>query len=146
MLIVKLTLKGQCHEIFDLCFFHQSTPHRALTHSLKPFRIWLRIRRNNRHYSSFSGVNDTAETLDLILIAVSAVSMTPLKPIQWCQWHRRNRFSGINDTAETTMIVKWKYHRDFSHNFFAVSAVSMTPRKQQWGSGLKFQRFQWHSW
>jgi hypothetical protein len=41
-------------------FFHQSTPPRA--HMLKPFRIWLRIRRNNRHYSSFSGVNDTAET------------------------------------------------------------------------------------
>jgi hypothetical protein len=28
--------------------FHQSTPPRALIHWLKPFRIWLRIRRDNR--------------------------------------------------------------------------------------------------
>jgi hypothetical protein len=39
---------------------------------LKPFRIWLRISRNNQHYLSFSSVNDSAET-------ASAVSMTPLK-------------------------------------------------------------------
>jgi hypothetical protein len=44
-------LKGQLHEIFDLWFFHQSTPPRALTHRLKPFRIWLRIRRANRFES-----------------------------------------------------------------------------------------------
>jgi hypothetical protein len=54
-------------------FFHQSTPPRALTHRLRPFRIWFRIRRNNRHYSSFRDAMDTTEI-------VSAVSMTPLKP------------------------------------------------------------------
>jgi hypothetical protein len=43
-------------------FFHQSTPHRALIHGLRPFRIWARIRRENRQYSNFSGVNDPAET------------------------------------------------------------------------------------
>jgi hypothetical protein len=55
-------LKGTVSRDFrPLVFFHQSTPSRALSHRLNPFRIWLRIRRNNRHYSSFSGVNDTAE-------------------------------------------------------------------------------------
>jgi hypothetical protein len=187
-------LKGQCHEIFNLWFFHQSTPPRALTHRLKPFCIWLRIRQENRHYSSFLGVNDTvetisavsmtplkpfhrcqwhrwnrfsgvidtAETLDLILIAVSAVSLTPLKPFQWCHWYRGNRFSGVIDTAETTMILKFKIALGFQPQnlFFAefkrcqwhrwnnfrgvndtaetVSAVSMTPWKQLWGSDLKF--------
>jgi hypothetical protein len=58
-------------------FFHQSTPPKSLTHGLKPFRIWLHIRRENRHYSSFSGVNYTAET-------VPAVSMTPLKSFPLC--------------------------------------------------------------
>jgi hypothetical protein len=29
-------------------FFHQSTPPRALIHGLKPFRIWLRNRREIR--------------------------------------------------------------------------------------------------
>jgi hypothetical protein len=53
----------------SVCFSSNNPPPRALTHGLKPFRIWLRIRRENRHHSSFSGVNDTAETLDLILIA-----------------------------------------------------------------------------
>jgi hypothetical protein len=44
----KCTLNGQCHEIFDPHFFHQSTPPRVLIHGLKPFRIRLRIRRENR--------------------------------------------------------------------------------------------------
>jgi hypothetical protein len=32
-------LKGQCHEIFDPQFFHQSIPLGHLIHGLKPFRI-----------------------------------------------------------------------------------------------------------
>jgi hypothetical protein len=45
-------LKGQLHEIFDpQFFFHQSTPPRALIHGLKPFRIWFRMRRDNRFES-----------------------------------------------------------------------------------------------
>jgi hypothetical protein len=44
-----LPLKGQCHEIFDPRFFcHQTIPPRALIQGLKLFRIWLRIRRENR--------------------------------------------------------------------------------------------------
>jgi hypothetical protein len=100
-------------------FFHQTIPPGPLIYGLKPFRIWLRICRDNQYYSSFSGVIDTAETLDLILISVSAVSMTPLKP-PW-SWNL-------------------KYHRDFNHKFFVcgwnpaetVSAVSMTPPKSIW--------------
>jgi hypothetical protein len=41
-------LKGQCQEIFDPRFFHQTIPPRALIHGLKPIRKWLRIRRENR--------------------------------------------------------------------------------------------------
>jgi hypothetical protein len=36
-------LKGPWHEIFDLCFFHKSTPPKPRIHGLKPFWIWLRI-------------------------------------------------------------------------------------------------------
>jgi hypothetical protein len=32
-------LKGQCHEVFDPRFFHQTIPPRGLIHGLKPFRI-----------------------------------------------------------------------------------------------------------
>jgi hypothetical protein len=30
-------LKGQCQEVFDLRFFHQTIPPRPLIHGLKPF-------------------------------------------------------------------------------------------------------------
>jgi hypothetical protein len=45
-------------------FFHQTTPILPLTHGLKPFCIWLRIRRDIRLWNQFfvaSGVNDTAD-------------------------------------------------------------------------------------
>jgi hypothetical protein len=58
----RLWLKGQLHVIFDPQFFHQSTP---LIHVVKPFRIWICIRRDNRFESrqnGFNGTNDHAET------------------------------------------------------------------------------------
>jgi hypothetical protein len=55
-------LRGQLHEIFDPRFFHQSTSPGALIHGLRQFRIWPRIRRENRQNSNrFSFVIDTAE-------------------------------------------------------------------------------------
>jgi hypothetical protein len=46
---VMSSIKGTvARDIRPLVFFHRSTPPRALTHGLKPFRIWLRIRRDNR--------------------------------------------------------------------------------------------------
>jgi hypothetical protein len=48
-----LFLKGQCHDIFDPRFFFKSiNPPRTLIHVLKPFRIWLRIRRDIRFGNS----------------------------------------------------------------------------------------------
>jgi hypothetical protein len=43
----KINLKEQWQEIFDPRFFSLSTPHRSLINRLKPFRIRLRIRRDN---------------------------------------------------------------------------------------------------
>jgi hypothetical protein len=88
-------IKGTVSRDFrPLVFFHQSTPPRALTHRLQPFRIWLRIRRKKstlfefqrcqwQRWNHFRGVNDSAET-------VSAVSMTSPKQFQRYQWHRWN--------------------------------------------------------
>jgi hypothetical protein len=43
------SLMGQLHRDFrPSVFFHQSIPPRAPIHGLKPFRIWLRTRRDNR--------------------------------------------------------------------------------------------------
>jgi hypothetical protein len=42
-------LKGPWHEIFDLWFFSSNnSPYRPLGHGLKPFSIWIIIRRTNR--------------------------------------------------------------------------------------------------
>jgi hypothetical protein len=56
-------LKGQCHEILEPGFFHQTIPPRSLIHGRKQFRIRLRVRRENR--------DSRLKNSD------SAVSMTP---------------------------------------------------------------------
>jgi hypothetical protein len=67
-------------------FFHQTIPHRALIQGLKPFRIWIRIRRENRlcnrlprhdrdRRSCFSGLIETAEAF-----------FTPRKPSRNEYW------------------------------------------------------------
>jgi hypothetical protein len=83
-------LKGQCHEIFDLWFFHQTIPP-----GLKHFLIWLWIWEVIRQSQCTSGVIDTAG-------AASVVPMSPLVPPQRCQWHRWCCLSGVNDTAGPT--------------------------------------------
>jgi hypothetical protein len=41
---IKMAVQGTLSRDFrPLVFFHQSTPPRAVTHGLKPFRIWLCI-------------------------------------------------------------------------------------------------------
>jgi hypothetical protein len=44
-------LKGQLHEIFDHRIFSSINPIRSRINKLKPFRIWLRIRRDIRRQS-----------------------------------------------------------------------------------------------
>jgi hypothetical protein len=74
------SLKRQLREIFDPCFFSSNNPPRALIHGLKPFRIWLRIRRENRLYSNFSSVIDNAETISAVSLTPPAkINVTPLK-------------------------------------------------------------------
>jgi hypothetical protein len=41
-------IKGLCYEIFHLKFFHQTTLSELLIHGLKPFRLWIRVRRDIR--------------------------------------------------------------------------------------------------
>jgi hypothetical protein len=89
------------------------SPPRALIHGLKPFRKWLRIRRENRLYSNVSGVIDTAET-------ISAMSLTPL-----------NRF----DTAEISNIGKYPHtmHVLEAEKSWGLDRRSMTPLKPIYG-------------
>jgi hypothetical protein len=71
-------LKGRVARDFrHSVFFHQSSPPKDLIQGLKPYCIWLRIRRENRLYSNFIGVIDIAEM-------ISAVSLILLKQFPWC--------------------------------------------------------------
>jgi hypothetical protein len=93
---------------------------------LKPFQ-WYQWHRWNHHDSEMKNIIGISTTTNFFC-QISAVSLTPLKLFQRCHWYCWNDFRGVNDIAET------------------VSVVSMTPRKQLWGSGLKFQRCQWQRW
>jgi hypothetical protein len=59
-------LKGQCPEIFDPRGFHQTISPRALIDGLKPFRMWLRIRRDNRLQSSDSAGSVSVFSMSLL--------------------------------------------------------------------------------
>jgi hypothetical protein len=87
-----ISLMGQCQEIFDPRFFHQTIPFRTVIHGLKPFRIWIRIRRENR--------DNRLKKSD------SAVSMTPRDQIRRCQWYR-----GVIEAAGSDSL----WHRGIIH-------------------------------
>jgi hypothetical protein len=58
-------LKGQCHEIFDPRFFHQTIPPRALIHGLSRFAygfVFAEKIDSEIAKIGFRGLNETAET------------------------------------------------------------------------------------
>jgi hypothetical protein len=85
-------------------FFHQSTPYRSLINRLKPLRMWVHIRRDNRFESR-------------------------LNRFQRCQWHRWNSAKKI---LWLKSLWYFKFHDPggFSGVNETISAVSMTPRKR----------------
>jgi hypothetical protein len=78
-------LKGQCLDIFDLCFFHQTIPSGPLINGLKPFRIWLRICEVIRQSRCLNGVIDTTEAWNLEFERL----WPPLKRISIKKLHRK---------------------------------------------------------
>jgi hypothetical protein len=53
------SLKGQCHEIFDLRFFHESVSPKHLSIPLVPFQIFLKNRGDIHSSRCTTGVIDT---------------------------------------------------------------------------------------
>ncbi len=56
---VSVDLKGQCHEIFDFCFFYESVSPKHLSIPVRPFQIFSKIRGDIRGSRFTTGVNDT---------------------------------------------------------------------------------------
>jgi hypothetical protein len=52
-------LKGQCHEIFCIWFFHESVSPKPLSIPLGPFRIFSKIRGDIRSSRLTTAINDT---------------------------------------------------------------------------------------
>jgi hypothetical protein len=71
--------------------FHQTIPSRALIHRLKPFRRWLRIRRDSRNNRLQRGLNETAGS-------VFMVSMSPRDQFPPFQGDR-DEYEAIFETA-----------------------------------------------
>jgi hypothetical protein len=74
-------LKGQCHEIFDSGFFHESPSPKPLIITLGSFRIFLKILGDIRNSRCTTGVNDTGGELPPVSTTPAAnlppVSTTP---------------------------------------------------------------------
>jgi hypothetical protein len=82
------------HEIFDLYFFHQTTPPRPLRHGLKPFSIWISIRGANRLCNR--------RLLSQRSHWLRCAALQILKKFQRSHWHRCDMHSGVNDSAVIT--------------------------------------------
>jgi hypothetical protein len=85
-----VSLKGQCHEIFDPGFFHQTIPPRVLFHGLKPFAYGFVF----------------TEKIEIIVCKVQ---------IPRSQWDRRIESCGLKETRESnpevSMRPTWKVMR-----------------------------------
>jgi hypothetical protein len=61
-------LKGQCHEIFHLWIFLQTTSPGPSRHVQQRFRFFSNIRGYIRLFWCFAGVNDTGEANDFFIV------------------------------------------------------------------------------
>jgi hypothetical protein len=132
-------LKGQCHEIFDPWVFNQIIPPRVLFHGLKPFRIWLRIRREIRE-----------NRLKWSASAISMRQRNPYKNVNIIFFHQigtrylsfphktmseKFGFRIFNDTAEADSEVSMRLRKRIQRSQWdqrSVSAVSMRPQNPLW--------------
>ena len=60
---IAAALKGVCHEIFELHFFHDANPSGPLINKLKYFQIWYQFRRDIPIFKKLRGVHTTAESI-----------------------------------------------------------------------------------
>ena len=87
-------LKGVCHKIFDIHFFHDSNPSRPLIKRLENFRIRFQFHRDIWIFKKLRGVHHTGESSDLKFF------ITPR-----CASHRGVRLCGVHPTAESSYTV-----------------------------------------
>ena len=92
------SLKGVCHEIFDLHFFHDLNPSRPLINRLKYFRIRFRFRRDIWIFKKLHGVHPTAES-------DSTVCVIPGSQTLQCASYRGVRLLGVHHTADSDSLV-----------------------------------------
>jgi hypothetical protein len=118
------SLKGLLTRDFrSLVFSHQTTPPRPLRHGLKPFSIWISIRRENR-LCNRRFLSQRSQWL-------RCAAMQILKQIQQSHWHH-DMHSGVNDSA----VHVWydMYDMQILNNFSGVidSAVQIWHRCDFW--------------
>ena len=152
-------LKGVCHEIFDLHFFHDLNPSRPLINRLKYFRIRFRFRQDIRIFKKIRGVkhprlhgvHHTTESSNQNFSKSSAVCIPPWSQALRCASHRGvkvtkflKKLCGVHPTMESDSAVCFPLQsqtpRCASHSGVKLrgvlpttkssSAVCITPRSQ----------------
>jgi len=103
-------LKGHWHEIFELWFFHQSTPPRGLTNWGNSFLPIGHSSRRKSNFRNFRGVANIAEVTSAVYATsrkwcyteevTFAVYATSRKSLPGCMLHLGSHFCGVAYTAE----------------------------------------------
>ncbi len=80
----KRSLKGQCHEIFDFKFFHESVSPKPLSIPFGPFEFFLKDLRKYSQLKVHHQRRRWHRGANLL-----PVSLIPVANCHWCHWHRR---------------------------------------------------------
>ena len=110
------TLKGVCHEIFDLQFYHDSKPSGPLIHRIKDFRIRFRFRRDIQtlkkalRCASLRGIqlrslHHTAESSSAMCIPPRSQVIKSFPKAPRSASHHGVRLRGVHHTAESSSAV-----------------------------------------
>ena len=67
-LVPEKIIKGVCHEIFDLHFFHDLNPSRPLINRLKYFRTRFRFHQDIQIFKKLRSVHPTVESSSVVCI------------------------------------------------------------------------------
>ena len=117
-------LKGVCHEIFDLHFFHAWNQSRPLMNRIKYFRIRFQFHQDVPIFKKLCSVHHTAESS-------SEVCTMSRSQALWRKSHRRVKLHGVHLTAGQTLQCASLLGVELCgvhHTAESDSAVSITPQ------------------
>ena len=88
-----VSLKGVCHKIFELHFFHDSNPSGPLIKRVKYFRIRFQFSRDIQIFKKLCSVHHTVESSSVVCIIPWSLTLR-------CASYRGVKLCGVHHTLE----------------------------------------------